>query len=61
MFDKLLSIWDRMFDADKWCAKEDRAFYKLYLVFVFLTTWILIGTYLYDPDMLLIFFWPFNL
>ena len=61
MFDKLLSIWERMYDADALCDKEDRAFYKLYLVFVFLTTWILIGTYLYDPDMLLIFFWPFNL
>jgi hypothetical protein len=61
MFDKLLIIWDRIFDIDNWCKQEDRAFYKLFVVFVFLTTWILVGTYLYDPDMLLIFFWPLNL
>ena len=61
MLDKLLIIWGRIFDIDNWCTQEDKAFYKLFIVFVVLTTWILIGTYLYDPDMLLIFFWPLNL
>ena len=58
---KMISYWDYLSNADNWCAKEDRAFYKLYLWFVFLTTYVLIGTYLYDKEMLAIFFCPFNL
>ena len=61
IIDRILPYWHNIFNADRWCAKEDRAFYKLYLWFIFLTTYVLIGTYLYDKEMLDIFFWPFNL
>ena len=61
IMDKIIHLWDNLIDPDRWCDKEDRAFYKLYLWFVFLITYVLIGTYLYDKEMLAIFFWPFNL
>ena len=57
-------LWDLYYylsNADNWCEPEDRCFYKLFLWFVAIVIWILIGTYIYDEDMLLIFFWPFNL
>ena len=61
IIDKMIPIWDNLVDPDRWCKEEDRAFYKLYLWFVFLIVYVLIGTYLYDKEMLDIFFWPFNL
>jgi len=60
MLNKLIKIINYLSKPDNWCEPEDRAFYKLYLWFVCLTSYILIGTYLYDQEMLKIFFWPFN-
>ena len=52
------NLYNYLSDPDNWCKPQDRSFYKLYLLFVVVTIYILVGTYLYDPNMLRIFFWP---
>ena len=57
MFNKTINY---LLNPNNWCEPEDRAFYKLYLWFTLVTSYILVGAYYYDQELLRMFFWPLH-
>ena len=60
MINKLTNIMNYLSDADNWCESKDRIFYKFFTIYVFASSYIMIGLYYYYPKVLDMLFWPLN-
>ena len=61
MLDKLFDLWDNMVDYCRFESRHDSIWYSWYLIYILTITWMLIGMYLYNPDLMAIPFWIFYL
>ena len=57
---RIVALLDYLSNADNWCEPEDRTFYKLFLMFIISSSYLMIGLYYYYPDVLDMLYWPLS-
>lgn len=60
MLRKLVNIYNYLTDPNIWCEPRDRIFYIIFLIWVSLSSYIMIGLYYYYPKVLDMLYWPLN-
>ena len=60
MLSKLVNIYNYLTNPNTWCEPQDRTFYILFLIWVLVSSYIMIGLYYYYPKVLDMLYWPLN-
>ena len=60
MLSKLVNIYNYLIDSNNWCESRDRTFYIIFLIWVSLSSYLMIGLYYYYPKVLDMLYWPLN-
>ena len=60
MLNNIINLINYLGEPNNWCEPEDRTFYKVFTIWVMLSSYIMIGLYYYYPTVLDMLFWPLS-